>query len=99
MGLPTPMGNLLQRMRVSETRRYGTLSASVVLAVAAFFVFCAGVFPAPSESWEDSTQTFLGFDRNEYPGDASLLVLRKTFSFCGILAKHSSRLKNKLVDG
>jgi hypothetical protein len=28
-----------------------------------------------------ASRTFLGFDRNEYPGDAGLPVLRKTFSF------------------
>jgi hypothetical protein len=27
--------------------------------------------------------TYLGFDRNNYPGDAALTALRKTFSFCG----------------
>jgi hypothetical protein len=27
--------------------------------------------------------TYLGFDRNRYPGDAALITLRKTFSFCG----------------
>ena len=29
------------------------------------------------------TPDYLGFDRNEYPGDASLAVLRQTFSFSG----------------
>jgi hypothetical protein len=29
------------------------------------------------------TPSYLGFDRNEYPGDAALPVLRKTFSFAG----------------
>jgi hypothetical protein len=29
------------------------------------------------------TSSFLGFDRNEYPGDASLAVLRQTFAFSG----------------
>jgi len=29
------------------------------------------------------TQTYLGFDRNDYPGDANLTVLRKTFSYTG----------------
>jgi hypothetical protein len=28
-------------------------------------------------------QAYLGFDRNQYPGDAALAVLRKTFSFSG----------------
>ena len=29
------------------------------------------------------SSTYLGFDRNEYPGDANLHVLRQTFSFTG----------------
>jgi Rv2525c-like, glycoside hydrolase-like domain len=30
-----------------------------------------------------SAQTYLGFDRNEYPGDQNLNALRETFSFAG----------------
>lgn len=30
-----------------------------------------------------ATSTFVGFDRNDYPGDAALPVLRKTFTFTG----------------
>src|SRR5256714_12077491 len=45
----------------------------------------------PSSPFEDDTsvsvpaerKVYLGFDRNEYPGDAVLPVLRKTFSFSG----------------
>lgn len=29
------------------------------------------------------TTTYLGFDRNEYPGDTNLKILRKTFSYSG----------------
>ena len=29
------------------------------------------------------TATYLGFDRNEYPGDANLKILRQTFSYTG----------------
>ena len=28
-------------------------------------------------------QTYLGFDRNDYPGDANLKSLRQTFSYTG----------------
>jgi hypothetical protein len=28
-------------------------------------------------------KTFLGFDRNEYPGDDALRLLRRTFAFAG----------------
>ena len=45
----------------------------------------------PSSPFEDDKsvsvpaerKVYLGFDRNEYPGDAALPVLRKTFSFSG----------------
>ena len=30
-----------------------------------------------------AAQTYLGFDRNDYPGDVSMLLLHKTFSFTG----------------
>lgn len=47
---------------------------------------CSGI--ALSFAWNDTQaeksaapRTFLGFDRNEYPGDAALPVLRKTFAF------------------
>src|SRR5262249_17914886 len=32
---------------------------------------------------ESQAQTYLGFDRNEYPGDAHLQVLHRTFSYTG----------------
>lgn len=36
-----------------------------------------------SVSVNSEPQVYLGFDRNEYPGDAALSVLRKSFSFSG----------------
>src|SRR5208283_3406428 len=30
-----------------------------------------------------SAQTYLGMDRNDYPGDATMAALRKTFAFTG----------------
>src|ERR1700676_2158508 len=35
------------------------------------------------ESRPSDVHTFLGFDRNQYPGDAALPLLRKSFSFAG----------------
>jgi len=32
---------------------------------------------------QDSPSSYLGFDRNEYPGDANLKTLRQTFSYAG----------------
>ena len=36
-----------------------------------------------SSAQESASATFLGFDRNDYPGDANLTLLRRTFSFTG----------------
>jgi hypothetical protein len=35
-----------------------------------------------------SPSTYLGFDRNDYPGDAALPLLRKTFSYTGYWLNH-----------
>jgi hypothetical protein len=35
------------------------------------------------ESLSPDVHSFLGFDRNEYPGDAALPILRKSYSFAG----------------
>ena len=40
----------------------------------ALILFCA---PAPAQT------TYLGFDRNDYPGDANLAALHQTFSYTG----------------
>ncbi len=32
---------------------------------------------------QNTSETYLGFDRNDYPGDASLQTLRQTFSYTG----------------
>jgi hypothetical protein len=45
----------------------------------------------PMRGWKANTQAgetssytaYLGFDRNDYPGDANLRILRRTFSFVG----------------
>lgn len=44
-----------------------------------------GGFSSPNETQAPSEEqhTYLGFDRNEYPGDAALPVLRKSFEFSG----------------
>jgi Domain of unknown function (DUF1906) len=51
----------------------------------AFFVvlaFCGAAVAQQSTS-SSSNVRHLGFDRNEYPGDAALVVLRRHFSFVG----------------
>ena len=41
-------------------------------------VFATGIFP-----FRGQAQTYLGLDRNDYPGDANMALLRKTFAFTG----------------
>jgi Domain of unknown function (DUF1906) len=33
--------------------------------------------------WAQQRETYLGMDRNDYPGDANMALLRKTFAFTG----------------
>lgn len=41
------------------------------------------ISPVPSQVPDVSVNAYLGFDRNDYPGDASLDALRLTFAFAG----------------
>ena len=41
------------------------------------------LFSLAASSAQDSGSTYLGFDRNEYPGDASLKALRQTYAYSG----------------
>jgi glycoside hydrolase-like protein len=55
-----------------------------VALVAGSAMFLAGGEGARSGMWVHATpQAFLGFDSNEYPGDAALAELRRTFAFSG----------------
>jgi hypothetical protein len=56
-----------------------SLSALSVSALS----FSPSVSPAPpnAQASSDHTHSYLGFDRNIYPGDDALPILRKTFSF------------------
>src|SRR6267143_2586366 len=54
----------------------------VALAAAVFLVAFGGHRQANSHS-DEIPRAYLGFDRNIYPGDAALPVLRKTFTFTG----------------
>jgi hypothetical protein len=59
--------------------------AAVMLASIASAVSCQShVADAQSQqSRDEPSASYLGFDRNDYPGDASLDALRRTFAFCG----------------
>jgi hypothetical protein len=58
---------------------------SIGLALVLFFIAALVLFHARSLTAQDVTAesklSYLGFDRNLYPGDDALLILRKTFSF------------------
>ncbi len=58
-------------------KRFSTALLWVGLAC---FVLCSA---AKAQSVLSRNSTFLGLDRNEYPGDANLGTLRQTFSFSG----------------
>ena len=50
---------------------------------------CALFFPVQAQN-----STYLGFDRNEYPGDASLKTLRQTFSYAGYWLNNPPGMKS-----
>ncbi len=57
---------------------------ALMLIAAALTWLTTGFQPAPWFSAHAASQTaFIGFDRNDYPGDAILKALRRTFSFSG----------------
>jgi len=45
-----------------------------------FIVLLLSVLTAQGQN---NTSTYLGFDRNTYPGDSNLKILRQTFSYAG----------------
>lgn len=66
---------LWQGVRRNIARNKTVLKSRSILACA-FFVLAA-TFTTFSQT------TYLGFDRNDYPGDSNLKVLRQTFSYAG----------------
>jgi len=49
----------------------------------ALLLFCIAFVYTAAQSVSAQTSSYLGFDRNDYPGDQNLPVLRQTFSFVG----------------
>ena len=47
----------------------------------------------------DRSRTYLGFDRNEYPGDDQLAELRRQLCLCGILAQYAPGQLAKFLAG
>lgn len=57
--------------------------ASFVLLFAAFAELGLMATRQSTSAVQTERNVYLGFDRNEYPGDAALPILRKSFSFAG----------------
>ena len=55
--------------------------AATVLTVG--LLFMAGAGPLSSQSSSRVPESYLGFDRNDYPGDDALIILRHHFAFAG----------------
>lgn len=60
-----------------DGRRRPSLDRAVFVICVAFVAYIA------AQSVFAQTSSYLGFDRNDYPGDQNLSVLRQTFSFVG----------------
>ena len=56
---------------------------AIVIVLAAL-----GLIPIPKASAQLQSVSYLGFDRNAYPGDANLKALRQTFSYTGYWLNH-----------
>src|SRR5690242_15065553 len=54
--------------------------SGLTLSLAATLLVCSRPLHAVAAQ-ENATRYYLGFDRNLYPGDAALPILRKTFAF------------------
>lgn len=75
--------------RASITLENMRIHRALLLASLAAALFHLGAMPAraqekpAAEAHEHHAQNYLGFDRNDYPGDANMAALRKTFTYTG----------------
>jgi len=86
-------GDLHERLNTESTEAGGTentekkrekqMRMTIPFAVRVAALFFAAVFIAgtPSTPQETASHFYLGFDRNIYPDDAAMPILRKTFAF------------------
>jgi Domain of unknown function (DUF1906) len=73
-----------QRQKALRSQsREKQISISAAVRVAALFVAAIFIANTPSTPQESASHFYLGFDRNIYPGDEALPILRKTFAFTG----------------
>src|ERR1700731_3631298 len=66
---------------IKSTEKPGRAALSAVTLLAAATLLACSVSPQTSVAPETTPRSYLGFDRNIYPGDAALPILRKTFVF------------------
>jgi hypothetical protein len=66
---------------MESTSKSGTALLTAITLSAAAILFACTVSPQSTAAPGNAQHTYLGFDRNTYPGDASLPILRKTFAF------------------
>jgi hypothetical protein len=70
---------------MNDKSKHSSNVASIVLCILGLVV--ALLLPrsktASAQTSQDAPQTYLGFDANDYPGDAALPGLRRTFVFSG----------------
>jgi hypothetical protein len=57
--------------------------SAILLAAASISITIVAREPSSINNFSPPTKTYLGFDRNLYPGDAAFPPLRKTFAFTG----------------
>jgi Domain of unknown function (DUF1906) len=89
----SPVSAFIRHVTVIRAKRtiHPVMRRSFSTFLAATYFFCSLVSlgtRVPNCSQATGTarpisRSYLGFDRNKYPGDAALRVLRKSFSFCG----------------
>jgi hypothetical protein len=65
------------------TMKFFSVQALVPFLVAAVFLTSSGAPRRANSHADEVLHTYLGFDRNIYPGDAAVPVLRKSFTFTG----------------
>jgi len=59
------------------------MTVSSAVRVAAVLVVAVFVSNSPSALQETAPHSYLGFDRNDYPGDEAMKLLRRDFAFTG----------------
>src|SRR5712692_345162 len=72
-----------QQMSARNSRLILAAAPCLFLIVAALVPLALLIADPPRLPQGSDTHSYLGFDRNVYPGDASLPILRKTFAFSG----------------